>query len=79
MAKKGIESNMVGKKKKETGQISINTHKKILKKKKKKDMIQHEDHIFSLTYPLLICSTTTKLYPLSQLTPIKKDKIKKKK
>ena len=28
MVKKGIESNMVGKKKKETGQISIYTHKK---------------------------------------------------
>ena len=43
-------------------------------------MVQHEDHIFSPTYPVLICSTTTKLYPLSQLTPIKKeeDKIKKK-
>ena len=42
-------------------------------------MVQHEDHIFSPTYSLLICSTTKKLYPWSQLTPIKKDKIKKKK
>ena len=42
-------------------------------------MVQHKDHIFSPTYPLFICSTTTKLYPLSQLTPIKKDKIKKEK
>ena len=42
-------------------------------------MVQHEDHIFSPIYSLLICSTTTKLYPLSQLTPIKKDKIKKRK
>ena len=32
MVKKGIESNMVGKKKKETVQISINTHKKRFKK-----------------------------------------------
>ena len=35
MVKKGIESNMVGKKKKETGKTSINTHKKDKIKKKK--------------------------------------------
>ena len=57
MVKKGFESNIVGKKKKETGQISINTHKKDKIKKKKMKHRHIDTHTYTHTYIHILCPT----------------------